>query len=58
MIGAYFTHVFSGHKFFVGPAIFGFVITVVDVVYVSVCLPETLPESKRVGFCALEIIFT
>jgi len=47
MIGAYFTHVFSGHKFFVGPAIFGFVITVIDVVYVSVCLPETLPESKR-----------
>jgi len=49
MIGAYFTSVFeaSGHNFFFGPAVFGFVITIIDVIYVSMFLVETLPESKR-----------
>ena len=59
MIGAYFTSVFeaSGHNFFFGPAVFGFVITIIDVIYVSMFLVETLPESKRVSSCVINTIF-
>uniref|UniRef100_H2Y9A9 Major facilitator superfamily (MFS) profile domain-containing protein n=1 Tax=Ciona savignyi TaxID=51511 RepID=H2Y9A9_CIOSA len=48
LVGVIFSKYFVSHaKFFVGPAIFGVVITILDILYVIKNLPESLHPSKR-----------
>jgi len=49
LVGALFAKVFEDQsRFYMGPALFSFAITCVDILYVYRNLPETLPPNKRV----------
>ncbi len=51
LIGAFFSRQAHGQEgtFFVAPAIFALCLVLVDIVFLLVCLPETLPAEKRVS---------
>ncbi|CAK8690461.1 unnamed protein product [Clavelina lepadiformis] len=56
MIGAWFAKQFSHqYNFYCGPAIFGFLITVFDIMYVAKSLPETLPPKNRATSMAVSV---
>ena len=49
MIGAYFsTKMRDGDEFFVIPALFALLLTLVDIIFLFLCFQETLPVEKRV----------
>ncbi|XP_068132472.1 major facilitator superfamily domain-containing protein 10 [Hyperolius riggenbachi] len=50
MIGAYFaTHAASGELFYVRPAVLAILLSVVDLLFIFLLLPETLPKQNRVS---------
>ncbi|XP_063780470.1 major facilitator superfamily domain-containing protein 10 [Pseudophryne corroboree] len=50
MVGAYYaTHVASGELFYVRPALIALFLAVIDLVFIFLLLPETLPKENRVS---------